>query len=257
MKYKIKTNILILLGLILLFIPECKQFQWELEKPGEVDTNTLITLTGPDDDNNHGLMADGHSTFTMVAEIPSDSTQKTITFNVTSGTFPNGSNTYSIDAEEEDGKDNLIARAVYTSGIKKGGVTVTASISDFSDSAFFTLARAYPEKLEVEASIAYAKLDGSIMPVIKATLTRTQGSVSIEAKVDFYAFQVNLQNQEVEVGRFLNKENSISNEKGVAVITFAADTRDVIPNQEIKILVKTKKDTASYLEEIFRLYAIE
>jgi hypothetical protein len=252
-----KTNILIFLGLILLIIPGCKQIQWELEEPAEVNTNTLITLTGPDDNENHGLMANGASTFTMIAEIPPDYTQKTITFKATSGTFPNGSDTYSIDAEKEEEKDNLIARAVYTSGIKEGGVTVTASISDFSDSVSFTLERAYPEKLEVEASIAYAKLDGSIMPVIKATLTRNQGLVSIGAKVEFYAFQVNLQNREIEVGRFLNKENSSSNEKGVAVITFAADTRDVIPNREIKILVKTKKNAASYLEEIFWLYAIE
>jgi hypothetical protein len=208
--------------------------------------NNIISLSISEAD---GIRADGISETTFTATIPVDATERTVTFKTTSGSFVGASGANKIDViADADGK----ALATLKVGIKPGNVEITASIGGYTAVCNLILQTAHADKIDGETSALFVKRDGSLQAKLKAILTREVGDVSIGTKVDFFATQLNDQNEGIPVGRFLNKEGMRTNEKGIATVTFAADTTDVIVGRQVKIRMVTDKDDGTKLE--FELY---
>jgi hypothetical protein len=247
MKQSLKKSVLVFLGLLLLMNAGCKDIDLGLEHPEEFDISKIITLkTIPESIGK--IRADGITEVTYQAGINPDSSEKVITFSATSGTFIGAQNTNSIAVPINH---TGFAEATLRVGTRVVDVEVTASVLSFRAILVLELERACADNLSGESSTSWVKTDGSIMAVIKALLSRDdgRGTVSVGTPVTFQATQVNDQNIEVPVGRFLNGNSAITDEKEIATNTFAADTGNVAVGKPVKIKIKTQKDDDSYIEQ--------
>jgi hypothetical protein len=230
-------------------------------KGEEFDFSGIITLELIDKDiaeplvDDGKLRADGVSKAIFKAHIDPDSTQKSITFSATSGTFEGAQNANSIVVPIDKNGD---ATATYIVGKVSGNVELVASVLSFR-TVFedFKLEPAHADNLAIESSSGFVSKSGAVMATIKAVLTRNgkRGYVSIGAPVDFSALQFNDQNLQVEVGRLIN--GVATDASGTASITFAADKPDVLVGRPVTIRVKAKKDNGEYVTKELVLNVIE
>lgn len=247
LRFDMKRIIKLIFIVLIIFNPGCKGVDWDdlvtLEDPANVEINGLITLAC---ENPDGIRADGISETTFTATITADATKRKITFKTTSGSFIGASGANTIDViADADGKAMVTLRV----GIKPGNVEVTATIDGYRDiNDELTLLPAYADYIDGETSTLFVDKGGSMKANLKAILTRKEGSVSLETEVEFLATQLNEQNEEITVGRFLNKEGERTNDKGIATTTFAADTGDCIVGRQVKIKMVTDKDDGTKLE---------
>jgi hypothetical protein len=235
-------NVLVLLVMFLWVHPGCKksEFNWQ----DIIKINIVAQETDP-------IRADGISTVTFQAEIDSDSTEKVITFTTTTGSFVGVQNANTIGVPIDD---SGLAQAILKVGKSEGTFEVVASVLTFRKKKDLTLDFAHAETLAWESSTLTVSKSGAVTATIKAFLSRGHGSVSEGAPVRFYATQINDQNQEVEVGRFINE---IKTTNQVASKTFTADNPNVMLGKPIKIRIEATKDNGEPIETVFYLNVVE
>lgn len=240
MKLGTNKQLLIAFCFLFLFSFSCKDM-YKSEDPGDVRAEDIIDLTN---ETVGTIRADGVSNIILIAKIPEDSANRTIKFSTDLGTFIG---TFSANTIDVTADAYGIARAKLKVGtIAKNGLVI-ASISGYKDSVGIKLDRAHADKITAETSTLFVTKSGSVRALLRAFLSRKNGAVSIGTKVDFYATQLSEQNVPFPVGRFLGIEGTRTNEKGIATVTFAADTKNVIVGKPVRIEMKTERDNGSQL----------
>jgi hypothetical protein len=215
------------------FSAEIDQTTYFSEKSIEVKAKEGILILEIGDETGIYL-ADGESKVEINAILNSISNDfEYIIFESIGGTF-NSAEPAKIELRLNSNKR---VKTSVTISNRPGSLYVTGKLKgfdSFSAEKVITIHRAFPDEIFIEpSSIA---LDSIGSTLIETYLKREIGSVSLNTKVEFSAFQLDsISKQEINVGRFTGLHNALSDDLGKVSVTFYSDQNIYSYNQPIFI----------------------